>query len=98
MILIFNLFCSQLHKPSVSPKFLWTPTLVHYTSYSMKDLIVTVHELANILANAGEVKLQAVRRKYRGSRLMKIALLPNLINAANNIMTELRSKNNIAYL
>jgi len=78
----------KVHRPDVSLEALWTPTLVHYTSYAVEDLVVTVHELANILSTAKEAKLQTVRRKYSGANFMKIALLPNLTNAENIVMKE----------
>jgi len=61
---------------------IWTPTLVHYTSYSLAKISETVTKLANLIlstCNAPEsAKLMAVRKKYEDKKMSKIAKLPEL--------------------
>lgn len=57
---------------------IWTKTLVHYSTYRVKDILPVVKEIAAIMINAEKCKYQAVRRKYTNSKHMKISLRPEL--------------------
>lgn len=56
----------------------WTKTLTHYSTYTSKQVLPVVQEIAAIICNAEKSKYQAVRRKYTNSKHMKISLRPEL--------------------
>lgn len=67
---------------SASVRQLWSPTLVHYTSYSFEDISKTLVDLANVVYTTSRSpesgKLMAVRKKYSHKKFVKIAQLPEL--------------------
>ena len=56
----------------------WTPVLVHYTTYTLPQLLPTIQKLATILAAAPAAKLSAVFQKYSNRKLMKISRIHSL--------------------
>ncbi|KAH0540853.1 G2/mitotic-specific cyclin-B [Cotesia glomerata] len=72
-------------------KVIWTPTLVHYSTYTKDDILPVVRQVAAIIVNADKNKYQAVRKKYNHSKNMRISLRPelkspsmlNLVNSQN---------------
>lgn len=61
---------------------MWTPTLAHYTSYSLEDIKDTMAHLAALLYRtttaAADSKLLAIRNKYCKKPFMRIATLDQL--------------------
>lgn len=61
---------------------LWTPTLVHYTSYSLEAIAGPIKQLAGLLLATTKApenaKLMAVRKKYEDKKMSKIARLAEL--------------------
>jgi len=57
---------------------LWTPTLIHFTKYTLDDIFPTVVQLAEALLAAPNAKLDTVYRKYSNKKFMKIARIPLL--------------------
>ncbi|KAG5880254.1 hypothetical protein JTB14_027320 [Gonioctena quinquepunctata] len=53
---------------------LWTPTLVHYTTYEYSDFKKVIVSLANILVKSETAKVQTVRKKYASPNYAKISL------------------------
>ncbi|RZC34287.1 Cyclin N domain containing protein [Asbolus verrucosus] len=60
------------------PSKIWTPTLVHYTTYSYSDFKHVVAKFANMLLVAGTLKNQAIQSKYATSNFAKISTNPKL--------------------
>ena len=56
----------------------WTPVLVHYTTYTLPQLLPTIQKLATILAAAPSAKLFAVFQKYAIRKFMKISRILSL--------------------
>ena len=82
LLLGLKLLALATHLPT-----LWTPNLVHYTNYTLPDLEYTVYKLAGLVATKEVSKQQAVRKKYPSKRFVKIALLPQLKDAGDNVKT-----------
>ncbi|CAB4068151.1 G2/mitotic-specific cyclin-B1,G2/mitotic-specific cyclin-B2,Cyclin-A3-3,G2/mitotic-specific cyclin-B,G2/mitotic-specific cyclin-2 [Lepeophtheirus salmonis] len=61
---------------------LWTPTLVHYSSYTLEEILPFVKELAKLVQKVvnspQDAKLMQVRKKYTSRKLMSIAQNPHL--------------------
>ncbi|KAL7286536.1 hypothetical protein TKK_0019164 [Trichogramma kaykai] len=57
---------------------IWTKTLVHYSTYTMREVLPVAKEMATIMVNADKSKYQAARRKYTHPKHMKISLRPEL--------------------
>merc|ERR1711983_573242 len=61
---------------------MWTPTLVHYTSYTFDQISDTVQKLAETLWNTSmapaSAKLLAVKSKYKDNKLGKISMSAEL--------------------
>ncbi|XP_030049079.1 G2/mitotic-specific cyclin-B1 [Microcaecilia unicolor] len=62
----------------------WTPTLQHYTSYSISDLNPVMQHIAKnvVKVNRKMTKHLTVKNKYASSRQMKISCIPQLQTAA----------------
>ena len=66
---------------SSAPETIWTPTLVHYSSYNHSDLLQISLEMVNqmIFACAEEFKFRGAVNKYTSnSQHKKLATLPHL--------------------
>lgn len=70
---------------------LWNNTLIHYSKYKKEDLMPVVHDIAHAIVNSENSKYQAVRKKFKLSKHMKISLRPELKSPS---MTALASKAN----
>ena len=69
---------------------LWTPTLVHYSSYSIGDFEETLVNIARtildirqdneeeVAATKSKKKLRSITKKYSGKKFAKIAVIPQL--------------------
>merc|ERR1712037_80105 len=61
---------------------MWTPTLVHYTSYTFDMISDTVQQLAEVLWSTSvapkTAKLMAVKTKYKDNKLGKISMSAQL--------------------
>jgi len=61
---------------------MWTPTLVHYTSYTFNMISDTVQQLAEVLWTTSvapkTAKLMAVKTKYKDNKLGKISMSAQL--------------------
>ncbi|NP_001154932.1 cyclin B [Nasonia vitripennis] len=57
---------------------IWTKTLVHYSTYKLRDVLPVVKEISSIMVTAEKSKYQAARRKYTNPKHMKISLRPEL--------------------
>lgn len=56
----------------------WTPTLEHYSTYSVADLRPIVKNLAVIVKNASSNKLKAIHTKYSSPKFDAISTKPDL--------------------
>ncbi|KAM8893390.1 G2/mitotic-specific cyclin-B2-like [Spinachia spinachia] len=58
----------------------WSPTQQHYSTYDAAHLKTIMQHIAQniVLVDEGKTKFQAVKNKYSSSKLMKIALIPQL--------------------
>lgn len=56
----------------------WTPTLVHYTTYKYSDFRSVIADLAMLIVKSEKSKNQASREKYASSRYLKISKNPKL--------------------
>ncbi|KAK7085366.1 G2/mitotic-specific cyclin-B2, partial [Halocaridina rubra] len=56
----------------------WSDTLVYYSTYTEKELIPVMAQMASIVVKSTSAKQQAVRQKYRRSKFMKISKIPQL--------------------
>ncbi|XP_030764225.1 G2/mitotic-specific cyclin-B2 [Sitophilus oryzae] len=52
----------------------WTPTLVHYTTYHYSDFKSVAYEFARIIVKAQTSKFDTVKQKYSKSKFEKISL------------------------
>merc|ERR1711860_434508 len=56
---------------------LWSPTLVHYTSYKLSEISDTVAKLATLVLTTSRApensKLLAVRKKYEDKKMSRIS-------------------------
>ncbi|XP_023309881.1 G2/mitotic-specific cyclin-B-like [Anoplophora glabripennis] len=57
---------------------IWTPTLVHYTTYKYSDIKITIVDLAHLIAKAETSKHQMSRYKYSTPVFAKISLSSKL--------------------
>ncbi|XP_018568307.1 G2/mitotic-specific cyclin-B-like [Anoplophora glabripennis] len=57
---------------------IWTPTLVHYTTYKYSDIKSTIVDLAHLIAKAETSKHQTCRNKYSTPAFAKISLSSKL--------------------
>ncbi|XP_068626558.1 G2/mitotic-specific cyclin-B [Battus philenor] len=79
--------CLSLHLLSTkSLKEVWTPTLKHYSGYSLEHIQPIITKLANIVINVENSKFQAVPRKYADISLAKVSTLPQLTGEAIHIV------------
>ena len=60
-------------EPSIPLEESWSKTLVHYTKYSVDQLMSTIQELSTLLMTAPHNKLATVYQKYSNKKFMKIA-------------------------
>jgi len=67
-----------LLEPGSSLDSAWSPTLAHYTKYTMDELMSTVKQLAEVVFLAPSAKLDTVYRKYSNKKFMKISRIPVL--------------------
>lgn len=70
-------------EPSSKPlASIWTPTLVHYSKYTLTDLRSIITELAGVLKKVTEspvdAKMMAIKKKYTHKKFMKISALKQL--------------------
>jgi len=65
-------------EPSITLEEAWSKTLVHYTKYSIEQLMSTIQELSSLLMTAPHNKLATVYQKYSNKKFMKIARIPSL--------------------
>jgi len=65
-------------EPSIPLEEAWSKTLVHYTKYSVDQLMSTIQELSTLLMTAPHNKLATVYQKYSNKKFMKIARIPSL--------------------
>lgn len=56
----------------------WTQTLAHYSGYSEKEILPTVHRMSKLILTLDNSKYQAVKNKYSASKFMRISRLPDL--------------------
>jgi len=79
-----------LDRDEKSVEELWTPTLIHYTSYSLDKIRSTIQELATHVWETTNKpdsdKLLAVRKKYEDKKLSKIAKIPELTGTAMEML------------
>lgn len=68
----------RMLEPGSSLDSAWSPTLVHYTKYTMDQLFPTVSKVAEVLFLAPSAKLDTVFRKYSNKKYMKISRIPIL--------------------
>ncbi|KAJ8678918.1 hypothetical protein QAD02_014705 [Eretmocerus hayati] len=59
-------------------QYIWTKTLVHYSTYTLDDVLPVAQEISKIMVNTEKSKYQAARRKYTNPKHMKISLRPEL--------------------
>jgi len=71
---------------------LWTPTLVHYTSYKFKEISETVSKLAELVLTTSKApetaKLLAVRKKYEDKKMSRISKTAELTSLAMENMAQ----------
>jgi len=65
-------------EPTMTLDEAWSKTLVHYTKYSIEQLMSTIQELSTLLMTAPQNKLATVYQKYSNKKFMKIARIPSL--------------------
>lgn len=53
---------------------LWSPTMKHYTKYTLDDLSPVIRALAQVVLNAPKAKEKAVYSKYSSNSFEKVAL------------------------
>ncbi|XP_037312784.2 G2/mitotic-specific cyclin-B2 isoform X2 [Pungitius pungitius] len=58
----------------------WSPTQQHYSTYDADHLKPIMQHIAQniVMVDEGKTKFQAVKNKYSSSKLMKVALIPQL--------------------
>ena len=57
-------FSLLLLEPGARVSSCWTPSLVHYSSYTSHQLLPVVCRMANMIVNAKTSKFQTVHTKY----------------------------------
>lgn len=60
----------------------WTPTMIHYSGYSLEHLDPIIRKLAKIVVNVDNSKNKAVYKKYSDTSVAKVATLPQLKSEA----------------
>ena len=53
----------------------WTPSLVHYSSYSSHQLLPVVCRMATMIVNAKTSKFQTVHTKYTSKKYLQVSQL-----------------------
>ncbi|XP_046746195.1 G2/mitotic-specific cyclin-B1 [Diprion similis] len=76
--LYLSLFLIGSEEDAEEGKLVWTPTLVHYSTYTEAQVLPIVKEIALYIINVEKSKHQAVRKKYTQSKHMKISLRSEL--------------------
>ncbi|XP_046428657.1 G2/mitotic-specific cyclin-B [Neodiprion fabricii] len=76
--LYLSLFLIGSEEDAEEGKLVWTPTLVHYSTYKEEQVLPVVREIALYIINVEKSKHQAVRKKYTQSKHMKISLRSEL--------------------
>ncbi|KAH8407582.1 hypothetical protein KR222_007463, partial [Zaprionus bogoriensis] len=56
----------------------WTPTLVHYSRYTAKQLRPITKKIAKLAQEAPKAKLRTIYNKYQANKFQKISLRPEL--------------------
>jgi len=69
------LLCLLLLNPSSSPSSCWSPTLKHYSRYSVDELEPVVNKLAEVMVGARYKDLKAVNEKYEAKERREVALM-----------------------
>jgi len=87
-----SLFLSLLILVPDGDVSLWDCSLEYYSLYTSDQLLATVAQLAVILSKAGSAKLKAVYNKYSTAKMMKVALLPELVAGENSVLSRLATK------
>merc|ERR1719228_1476802 len=59
---------------------LWTPSLVYYSSYSIKQLMSTINKIAVVVkkVHSSDSTTMAVTNKYKGRKYLQVSRLPCL--------------------
>nr|XP_040018819.1 G2/mitotic-specific cyclin-B2 isoform X1 [Gasterosteus aculeatus aculeatus] len=72
----------------------WSPTQQHYSTYDAAHLKPIMQHIAQniVMVNEGKTKFQAVKNKYSSSKLMKIALVPQLTSSLVKTMAAALTK------
>lgn len=65
-------------EPRADTGAIWSPTLVHYSTYHTTHLLPVVSSLAKVLTKREFTKLRAVHNKYASKKFMKVAELVGL--------------------
>jgi len=81
-----------LDQDNKSVSELWSPTLVHYTSYKFREISETIQKLAELVLTTSKApetaKLLAVRKKYEDKKMSRISKTAELTGAAMEAMAE----------
>jgi len=68
----------RLIEPGSTFNSVWSPSLEHYTKYTMDQLFPVVSKLAEVLFLAPTAKLATVYQKFSNKKFMKISRIPVL--------------------
>nr|ACI46952.1 cyclin B [Penaeus vannamei] len=66
----------------------WSDTLTYYSRYTEEQLLPVMCKMASVVVKSSSAKQQAVRQKYKASKLMKISEIPQLKSKLINTLAE----------
>ncbi|XP_037794731.1 G2/mitotic-specific cyclin-B-like [Penaeus monodon] len=66
----------------------WSDTLTFYSRYTEQQLMPVMCKMASVVVKSSSAKQQAVRQKYKASKLMKISEIPQLKSKLINSLAE----------